>query len=845
MIKLLRSRRGKNETAPGTILVSILALALAASAGAEPSAQAEQAEEKAVSNDEIVFTSGLAAGPVGRYGRSAVHSDPIEHRLLTGGLGRLEEGAAAVTEAEGGEILWKAIEAGEDGWFKGRPLRGGYLYVPVDSLYERTMILEASGQSWVFVNGEPRGGDVYAYGWIQHPVRLKKGRNHFLFRVSRGRVRAKLVKPTAAVTLSDRDMTLPDVLAGEDEPLWAAVRVLNATGVALTDFFLRVQADGAAQTEIDLPAVGPLTSRKVGFPITCEEVEEGGEVAVTVVLTRRPDTGDPYDSLELKLKVRSPQDRHKRTFVSNIDGSVQYYCVTPGEIPEGEKPALFLTLHGAAVKAENQAAAYGPKSWGHVVAPTNRRPYGFDWEDWGRLDALEVLALAEERFGTDPARTYLTGHSMGGHGTWSVGATHPGRFAAIGPSAGWYSFWSYAGKERDGDASPIEELFARASSPSDTLALSRNFLHHGVYVLHGDRDDNVPVGQARFMRKHLAEFHADFAYYERPGAGHWWGNACCDWPPMFDFFEAHAIPDNRDVPNVEFKTANPGIASRSRWLAIEAQQEFLKVSSASITQDVKKRTFTGTTENVALLSLELGQLDPGETVTVELDGQKIENIATPEGRERLFLARVKDEWMAAFKPALDQKGPHRCGTFKDAFRHRVLFIYGTAGSAEENAWAYAKARYDAETFWYRANGSIDVIPDTLFDPAAEPDRNVIVYGNAETNSAWLKLLRSSPVQVTRGRIAVGERLLEGDDLGCYFVRPRPGSRIASVGAVAGTGLPGMKAASANQYFISGSGFPDVLVFGKDMLLDHFAGVRCVGYFGIDWSVEKGEFAWRD
>ena len=22
-----------------------------------------------------------------------------------------------------------------------------------------------------------------------------------------------------------------------------------------------------------------------------------------------------------------------------------------------------------------------------VVAPTNRRPFGFDWQDWGRLDA--------------------------------------------------------------------------------------------------------------------------------------------------------------------------------------------------------------------------------------------------------------------------------------------------------------------------------------------------------------------------------------------------------------------------------------------------------------------------
>ena len=77
------------------------------------------------------------------------------------------------------------------------------------------------------------------------------------------------------------------------------------------------------------------------------------------------------------------------------------------------------------------------------------------------------------------------------------------------------------------------------------------------------------------------------------------------------------------------------------------------------------------------------------------------------------------------------------------------------------------------------------------------------------------------------------------------MRPRPGSDIASVGVVAGTGPAGMQAASANMYFIAGSGFPDLLVFGADMLRDHFAGVRVAGYFGIDWSVENGEFAWRD
>ena len=43
----------------------------------------------------------------------------------------------------------------------------------------------------------------------------------------------------------------------------------------------------------------------------------------------------------------------------------------------------------------------------------------------------------------------------------------------------------------------------------------------------------------------------------------------------------------------------------------------------------------------------------------------------------------------------------------------------------------AKARYDAEGFWYRGNGSIEVVPAVEFDAAREHDRGVILYGNIE------------------------------------------------------------------------------------------------------------------
>ena len=189
------------------------------------------------------------------------------------------------------------------------------------------------------------------------------------------------------------------------------------------------------------------------------------------------------------------------TFRSKIDGSVQYYALVPAT-PGQQPPGLTLTLHGAGVEGLGQAACFTPKSWTHVVAATNRRPYGFDWEDWGRLDALEVLDAASHQLKVDPRRRWLTGHSMGGHGTWHLGVTFPDKFAAIGPSAGWISMMSYAGVERAAHPDALGELFQRAASAGDTLALVNNLgAPVGVYILHGDQDDNVPVEQsAREMR---------------------------------------------------------------------------------------------------------------------------------------------------------------------------------------------------------------------------------------------------------------------------------------------------------------------------------------------------------
>ena len=75
------------------------------------------------------------------------------------------------------------------------------------------------------------------------------------------------------------------------------------------------------------------------------------------------------------------------------------------------------------------------------------------------------------------------------------------------------------------------------------------------------------------------------------------------------------------------------------------------------------------------------------------------------------------------------------------------------------------------------------------------------------NLAWDKLLKDSPIQVKRDQILFGSDVLSGDDLAAYFVYPRTDEGDTSIGVIAGSGIRGLKSAYANNYFVSGSGFP--------------------------------------
>ena len=833
-----------------SVFALLLALGLAPSSGIAqdfnpieffPAKDVDPAIEKSVVYE---FTEALAMPQAIIGGGTFVTQDIVAWQYATGNFVTPKEGEAfkySYTNRPAAnpnarmtplEAKWIKVTANENGVLEGRETQGSYVYATYTSPKEQILLLDGRGYARVYVNGQPYEGDHYDFGYTITPVKMKKGVNEFVFTPGRfGRVKAKLIEPTKPVMFTVKDILVPDMIIGENDEKWGAVRIINATNKPVKNFTITCKLESGEEVSYTTDQIIDVDVKKAKFKIPGAISTTVGDVPATLIL--KDSKGKELDSRDIIIKQRSGDSFHERTYVSNVEGSVQYYSFVRSTTP-GKGQGLILNTHGAGVEAVNLSRSFIPKDWTDIAVPTNRRPFGFDWEEWGRLQALEVLADAKRLREPDETRINLIGHSMGGHGAWYLGTTYPDKFAAVVPVAGYPE---RVRTDAQYEGHPHYAMLARAVNPGRVLTLKRNLLQSGVHILHGDKDTVVPTSNARMMREVLAEFHPDFAYYELKDGVHWSGPECLDVVPVFSYMEWHRIPAVKDVKHIEFHTASPNVSPSDYWIRIDQQEAPLDFSTATF-DIIDDNTIKGTVENVTNITFLLSQLELKGEPTIEINGQKIQ---ATNGKD-ITLQYKDGKWNVIDQLNKKEKYAERYGTFKQAINNNVVLVYATGGTAAENEWYKNKARFDSNTFMYRANASIDIISDKEFDPAKYADRNVILYGNASNNSAWNKVLSNCPITVKNGEIIFGKDSFKGDDLATYFIYPRTDSDIASVGVVAGTGVKGMKATYANDYIMSVTGFPDVMIFNVDMLKDGLDKMVVSGFFGSDWSIENGDFA---
>jgi predicted peptidase len=130
------------------------------------------------------------------------------------------------------------------------------------------------------------------------------------------------------------------------------------------------------------------------------------------------------------------------------------------------------------------------------------------WAESNMADvAMAALAQAQKEFHGDPARTYLTGLSMGGYGTWHLAGKYPGKFAAIAPICGGILVPDMARQQSADDNAPYTEA-ARKIDKTPT------------WIFHGGDDPVVPVTESRRMNDAMKALGGEVHYTEYPGVGH-------------------------------------------------------------------------------------------------------------------------------------------------------------------------------------------------------------------------------------------------------------------------------------------------------------------------------------
>jgi len=205
-----------------------------------------------------------------------------------------------------------------------------------------------------------------------------------------------------------------------------------------------------------------------------------------------------------------------------VDGATHRYQVfVPARVAGGGKPPVILFLHGTGERGSDGdkpvRVGLGPHVKAHladfpaiVVFP--QAPDGREWKGETARLALAELDRATGEFDGDRDRTYLTGLSMGGYGTWELALMEPQRFAALVPVCG--ALLPPRGERLTLFVTPL------ASEADPYAALARKLRHVPAWIFHGAWDDVVAPDDDRRTYAALRAEGANVRYTEFADADH-------------------------------------------------------------------------------------------------------------------------------------------------------------------------------------------------------------------------------------------------------------------------------------------------------------------------------------
>ncbi|MFQ5598356.1 MAG: alpha/beta hydrolase-fold protein [Nitrospiria bacterium] len=217
----------------------------------------------------------------------------------------------------------------------------------------------------------------------------------------------------------------------------------------------------------------------------------------------------------------------------NVGGHAMSYALY---VPKSYNPAssypLVVCLHGAGFVGDAYIERWVSRLEEKMLILCPTIGAGAWWSSLGEALVMRALESVLLKYHVDPDRIFLTGMSNGGIGAYLVGIFHSDRFAAIAPMA--------------------------AGIPDEIFPYLKNFSTTGLYIIHGEKDQVMPVALSRKVSNYLKNEAIPHTYREHDkehpmAGGHFFPKD--ELPALIDWLHRQQrISDPAKVVSVRDKT---------------------------------------------------------------------------------------------------------------------------------------------------------------------------------------------------------------------------------------------------------------------------------------------------
>lgn len=285
----------------------------------------------------------------------------------------------------------------------------------------------------------------------------------------------------------------------------------------------------------------------------------------------------------------------------------------PQNYDQTKSYALVVCLHGAGFTGDAYLERWKARLGDEYLLACPSYPSGAWFTRRAEELVLATIQLVRKRYHVDLGRMFLTGMSNGGIGTWLVGMHHAPLFAGLAPMASGL----------DGVLMPF-------------LANLRNT---PVYIIHGEKDQVMPVDLSRSITKELSTLGYPHVYREHQrehpmAGGHYFPKEeVPDLVAWFDTQRRTALPTKLTVVReashfqpfnwVRLDSTDP-IAAFSEDLVDKRDERIKRRDYAKLDVAIREgNRIEVQTDHVRRYSLFLNEslIDPAKPVTVITNGK--------------------------------------------------------------------------------------------------------------------------------------------------------------------------------------------------------------------------------